>query len=228
MDKSNTTIDLDYWQSLSDSELEAALKRRPREEQISIVRQLMQSKSSESVSPKKVLRTRAEVARHFGVGPQTITDWLARPDFPGRVGQRFTGDGGYFPIDEIEAWRNEQLKKAGRLPPDNEGDEDSCAEAIQQERLRKLKLENDELAGLYIDLEITKRAVVQITEIAKQRLYQLVESIPGLLPRQLPKATKNEVRNEIKAAIDCVTNEISIDIHKLKDGIADGATGDPA
>ena len=118
---------------------------------------------------------------------------------------------------EIEIWREEQLRKAGRLPSGKEGDDEDggCAEAILKERLRKLKLENDEKENQLIDAEVVMRLMTRTETTAKQLLYQLVFEIPVLLPSTLPDVVKEEIRSSVKRKLDQVSSFVAAEYRAI-------------
>ena len=71
--------------------------------------------------------TREEAAQLLGVHLRTLAGWLRHGDFPGRAGDRGARNG-YFPIEEIEAWRARTIGGPA-------SDEDPSGEPTARERL---------------------------------------------------------------------------------------------
>ncbi len=145
-----------------------------------------------------ILNTRAECGRHFGVADRTVSVWQDDQTFPGKPGTAGKRDG-YYPVAQIQLW----LDARGH---DHAGMTDEVSQAIKLERLRKLKLSNDEAEGLLVDLEQVRRIIVHTHGLAKRELYNLPAEILQVLPADVPEATVQEVRRKITARIDNATD----------------------
>lgn len=149
----------------------------------------------------QIVTTRAEAAHVLGVNMRTLAGWLTDPSFPGKAGTPGRQDG-YFPIEEIRAWRSAT----------HGGDHRSDAAATEQiaaERLRRLQLEADrdhyelerDLGGI-LDYEATARLHERNIATAQTQLDQIVERALARLPSKTPRRIRRIVRRAIQEGID--------------------------
>lgn len=167
---------------------------------------------------QRILTTRDEVADHFQVSTRTVGTWLKQPGFPGKSGRAFDGAGGSFPVDEIQQWLDDRDQRTATGSKVNE--------QLTQERLRRLRIANDEAEGMLVDVEEARRLQVRTSALARNILYQLVPSIPLLLPSDVPQIVKNEVRIAVEKKLDqvcavlaqAIENDDDPDLHLDPDG----------
>lgn len=165
--------------------------------------------------PEQILRTRAELGRHFGVTTRTISEWQDKPGFPGRPGTAGKRDG-FYPVNQIRKWLEENdLRTTG-------GDGTSeLGQALQREKLRSLKLKNDAVEGTLVDLESVRRLVVHANSLAARELYKLPPTIIQQLPAGLDEVIIQEVR---RRALQTIDNACEILAGLMRDSLLDGQT----
>lgn len=155
-----------------------------------------------------VLNTRAECARHFGVTDRTVSTWQQDPQFPGEAGTPGKRDGN-FPVKKIEAWLGNRKTVTGEL--------DSINAQLKRERLRSLKLDNDEREGELVDLESVRRYVVRINHLARRELDTIEAEIPQLLPSDLDSVTVKEIRRKVSQRVEASCSILAGLLEKLED-----------
>lgn len=161
----------------------------------------------------RALKTRGAAAKHFGVHSRTVAEWLTDPTFPGKAGTRGKQDG-HFPIDAIGEWL--RLRERNEDEADAEESEGGQLNSeIKREKLRKLKLANDETEGRLIDADSVRRLFTRSHALANQMLYQLVAAVPACLPTGAGAAAKQEVRRAVQRALDEVSGQLAAAIKEL-------------
>ena len=144
---------------------------------------------------------------------RTVNEWLTDPSFPGRAGTRGKQDG-HFPIDAIAEWL--RLRERNEDEADGEESEGGQLNAeIKREKLRKLKLANDETEGRLIDADSVRRLFARSHALANQMLYQLVAAVPACLPTGAGAAAKQEVRRAVQRALDEVSGQLAAALQEL-------------
>lgn len=161
-------------------------------------------------SEPAVLKTRAEVANYFGVSERTVTYWQSVAGFPGRSGSPSTGEPGHYPLQEIAEWRKNRISKQAQP------DEGSVNAKIQAERLRKLRIENDEAEGRLIDCLVVARIISRMFATAKQYLLQVPHKVQALLPGDLPQHVRDEIQKESLATINRTFANIASEIRDME------------
>lgn len=158
-------------------------------------------------APSQVATTRSEAAQLLNVSTRTLAEWLRDPTFPGKAGGPGRQDG-YFPITEIEVWRNGKLGGDGR----SGGDAGELAEL----RVRKLKIEIDQKqvefereCGSILDAEELARFQERHINTAKTLLEQLPDKVETLLPAALTPKLKARIRKVIEETVSETCNEIA-------------------
>jgi len=153
--------------------------------------------SSVAVERELLLRTRAEVAEHFGVGVRSVAQWLNRPGFPGSSGDKFERNG-VFPARQIDEWLKHN--SLGPYARQSTADDDSN-QRLREINIQLKTLELEQRSGVLVDREEVVRFVAQQNAIAKQALGGLPGLLLGLLPQDLPDAVVDDFRRRVDAAI---------------------------
>lgn len=156
--------------------------------------------------PGQVVTTRAEAARVLGVSLRTLAEWMTSPTFPGTAGHSGRQDG-YFPIDEIRAWRSATLGSSGGSPAD--------AELLEARRL-KLRIDNDraqialekELKSLG-DTEAMARFAQRQIATAKALLGEMADKVESRLPAKVERPLRQVIRKAIEEVLAETLNAIA-------------------
>jgi len=166
----------------------------------------------------RICRTRAEAARMLGVHQQTITDWAnGYADFPGRAGTPGKRDG-YYPIDEIETWRE------GACGPGRIGGGSGVLD-VERGRLLNLQCEERELR-----LQQKRAALVpvqEVTDFLRRTVAQaasMLDELPDRILASLPADVGGESRRAIRSDVAGVVRDVRIVIGELVSGDADEQT----
>jgi len=158
-----------------------------------------------------ICTTKDEAARALGVTSRTIGDWLTDPTFPGRSGRPGRQDG-FFPIAEIQAWRD------GRTSP--EGPDDSAhVERVRLTRGRadKVELEVGRLSGRLVEVDQVARFFARTTASAAA----ILEELPDRVEAGLPRKTAGKLRRLIRAAIARAVEDTRSALAELVQGDTD-------
>jgi phage terminase Nu1 subunit (DNA packaging protein) len=129
--------------------------------------------------PKHPAKTHAELASFFGVSTRTIGDW-ARGGMPGRSGR--------YRLDLIAQWR---IKKIAERAPSQD-------KQLDAERIRKLRLANDETEGRLIDADDSERAWNRGLNRIRNRMEGLSAELEVLMPDDIRRAAKADVDSFIR------------------------------
>jgi phage terminase Nu1 subunit (DNA packaging protein) len=140
--------------------------------------------------PEAIATTREEAARLLRVNLRTLAGWLTEPGFPGKAGTPGRRDG-YFPIEQIEAWRAARFAHA----PAAASDETSRL------RQKKLGFEVDEAQldletklGTLLDKEQTAQLIERVIATAKAQLEEFPDQVDALLPAKAGPRLRSKVR----------------------------------
>jgi phage terminase Nu1 subunit (DNA packaging protein) len=146
-----------------------------------------------------VLRTRDEVATHFGVSTRSVATWIREgmPGLPGSPGRRE----GYFPVEEIEDW----LRSRKIMPGESAADPRALEDArVKRVRADIMELELAEKRGQLINSEEAARKWVHAVHEAKAQAEQL----PAWLMKRLPEDLPREIRRRIRGGLKRRLNEL--------------------
>lgn len=139
------------------------------------------------VEHRRVLTSRDDVARHFGVSLRTIAYWL---------GKGCPGQQGHYDLDDIEAWRErEDARTTGRTSNTEADRGRKLDNDLKELRLRKMR-------GELVAVEPVRRLFTSQIHTAKSHLDQLTDQVLAVLPDDTPTETLKEARLRIQRAID--------------------------
>lgn len=162
-----------------------------------------------------IATTRDEAAHALGVSVRTLADWLTDPTFPGKPGSPGRQDG-YFPLDQIAAWRQAKLGGDGRSRSD--------AGEMNELRARKLKLEIDQLqveyekaCGTILDAEEMAAFLERHVAVVKTVLEQLADKVETRLPASVPAAVRKKIRKAVEDTVTETCNAIAEAKHEAAD-----------
>lgn len=157
----------------------------------------------------KILRTRKECGNHFGVHPDTVSDWHATPGFPGRAASSAgNARDGYYPISEIEQWlANRRGAKSG---------------AVEEERAKLLAVQRQER-----ELRLAKQRgeLISVAEVATfmarvvTQAGAMIDEIPDRVMAQIPGRVKN--RPAIRRDLVGLTKDLRALMQELAEGDQD-------
>lgn len=145
--------------------------------------------------PSQVCTTRHAAAQALGVNARTLANWLTDPTFPGKAGSPGRQDG-YFPLVEIEAWRQERF---GVESKNGEGGE------LTALRARKLQLEIDQM---HVSFEKECGTILDAHDVAAwlerhiSTAKTILDSMPDKIEAKLPQGITPKIRAKIRAAIE--------------------------
>jgi phage terminase Nu1 subunit (DNA packaging protein) len=142
---------------------------------------------------RRSLKTRDDVAGHFGVSVRTVATWL-REGMPGEPGTPGKSDG-RFDVKEIEAWLAARggVKTAEPNPS-----------RVRQDTVRAdlLELKLAELKGELLPAAEYVRRMTRIIHEAKGLLDQLPTRLSRLLPEKTPAAARARHRERVQRTLD--------------------------
>lgn len=172
-------------------------------------------------TPPQVATTRAEASLLLDVNLRTLATWLIDPTFPGKAGSPGRQDG-YFPIAEINAWREARFGADRR----SGGPSDEVSSA----KLRKTLIECDreqyeferELKTI-LDYEETARLIARQIATAKALLEQMPDKVDSRLPAKFGPKTRRRVRRAIAEVLDETMQALA----EMAAGDTDHASEDP-
>lgn len=172
--------------------------------------------------PAVILKTRAEVARHFGVAERTVAGWIRELGFPGTPAKPGEGATGNFPVAAIEEW----LKTRGGARGTGPG-------FAARERLALAKAEREELdlgkeRGTLIDAEAVERFFVRTCAGAAAILLQMGDRAAAKLPRQVSvRVGKKTQRVQLPdQVVDAVIDVVQETGREVASAIAELIEGD--
>jgi phage terminase Nu1 subunit (DNA packaging protein) len=170
-----------------------------------------------------IFKSRSEIAEVFGVSTRSVAAWLEDPSFPGRVGERATSRGGYFPARAIARWLRANGKRAV-IPPglvDDEPQPEATGASINpRDRLARIRgdkaeLELNRLQGQLISAEEVKAYCQRCWAYAQSTLNELPHVALAELPHDLDerakrvvfKVSQRVVKNKLLTISDLLTND---------------------
>jgi hypothetical protein len=145
---------------------------------------------------EQIVRTRHEVATHFGVSLRTVAEWLTDPSFPGRAGNRGRRDG-EFPLLAIKAWWD--AKRGTTVAPDAS---QSAKDRLNEVRARRAEIELEQLLGTLIEVEEVERFISRTIATAKAVLDQLSDQVLACLPPAVDVEARRKVRERVVKVLD--------------------------
>lgn len=161
-----------------------------------------------------IATTREEAARLLRVNLRTLAGWLTEPGFPGKAGAPGRRDG-YFPIDQIEAWR------AARFGHAEAAGSDQALKALRQKSLGfdvDLKqLDVEERLGTVLDKEQHAQFLERVIATAKA----VLEEFPDQLESLLPAKASPKLRRKLRLAADRQVRQVLRTLAELMRGDAD-------
>lgn len=161
-----------------------------------------QANLARRVAPGECAATREEAAELLGVAARTLAGWLTRDDFPGVAGPPGKREG-YFPIDQIAAWREETF---GR-PADEEGPSPHRRYQLALARSAELALEKE--LGHLVDAEEVARFSERVVSSAKSILEPLPDQIAAALPAKTRRQTKAAVRERAAEIVEAALETLA-------------------
>lgn len=173
-----------------------------------------------------ILKTRADVARHFGVSQRTVAYWLGEADFPGRSGNPRQGVDGCFPVDEITSWLDSRGLRSGTGTGNLSVARDRAMAARAEREELDLGRERMEL----IDAEAIQRFFVRVVRGTTSILDAMPATLAGNLPRSLTLTINGKRRTVpfppeiINALIDVAqetADDVAAVVRELVEGDAD-------
>lgn len=151
----------------------------------------------------RVVRTLSQVAKHFGVQPQSVRQWrLESPPAPGRPGA--------WDLDAIEAWRTERAKR-NEIPGMAALNVASMRAELARrlESVRGKKLKNDRMAARVIPRTEAERDLRYAESILEARLQQLPDDIAASVPEELAEAARELVEHTIEVTLAGLRNDLA-------------------
>jgi len=145
-----------------------------------------------------IATTKSDAAQLLGVTTRTVSDWQAYADFPGRPGRKGRRDA-YYPIEAIQAWRENTFAKA---EDGNDTPELVRARAEQlAESTRGRRLKNDALEGKLLPADLVERSAAELTGRIRTRLEAIPDETEMMFPVDLRLDIKTELENKIYAIL---------------------------
>ncbi len=154
-----------------------------------------------SASPRPKLVGRAAVAKHFGVHPQTVSEWTA-DGCPVAARGRGAGHGHRYDVAAIRAWRRaveKARRDAGTLSLDAER---AALAKVQRERV---EIQNAARRGELLEVERVRSIVGELFAAIRGNLLAIpastAESIAGAARDGGPRAVERALREAITGAL---------------------------
>lgn len=152
--------------------------------------------------PKKadpwVVRTQPEVARFFGVAPDTITRAWRRAGMPGKAGA--------WDLREILLWRDERF--GGRTKPESTAAPAGAESRAEAERRRATadadlrELRARRAAKDLVPVQPVQAVLVRHANEAKAILDQVPDRVLGALPTKMKAATRRRIHAQCRQIVD--------------------------
>jgi len=183
-------------------------------------------KPAEDPTPDIILRTRAEVARQFGVAERTVSTWQMETDFPGRAGSSGPNAAGCYPVRAITDWLRRRGLRGGGV---------AGSSTISRDRLMAARAEREELElakdrGELIEAEEVARFFARTNAGAAVLLGQMVDRAAARLPRTITvKVAKKshqvplpgELAEALLEVVRSTARDVSIAMAELIEGDKD-------
>ena len=144
----------------------------------------------------RTVSTQAQVAEHFGVGPDAVRTWRRRtPPMPGKAGQ--------YDLDEIEEWKKSTFRQPRDVGREQEVEKHRVRQVKAEARLKVAKAKEAERKNLLEESQIVKLQDVEhlISEFLSEARRQL-----GRLPREFkqgyPEHLRDQIEEDLQGRID--------------------------
>ena len=167
-----------------------------------------QSAAASSSQSRTIAKTRAEAAKILGVRVGAISDWMTDPTFPGKAGDRGR-ENGYFPIEEIQAWRSAHRRPLPTAVPDGSLSRLRQRKLAADTRLREVKLRT--ITGDLVAASDARAVIVDAVNAARSQL----EAWPSKIAEQV-SASRPKLRRWL---LKMATKEVRKILRQLEDSI---------
>lgn len=146
------------------------------------------------MSPKKasgkepwMVRSLGDVARFFGVHPDTVKGWR-RVGMPGKTAA--------WDLAEIVAWRNGKVKSESKA--------ESAQAALARVRAQREQFLLEREQGGWVEVDPVCRLLTRTVNESKVLIDQLPDQILAVLPPDLSAAQQKDLRRRMQRVIDDV------------------------
>lgn len=146
----------------------------------------------------QVAATREEAARILQISPRQLSEWLTDPSFPGKAGSPGRRDG-YFPIDQIEAWRASRFGGDGRAAANGRTAE-LRARRLEQD-IDEAQIEIEKLLGTILDAEETALLAERQIATTKAILEEMPDRIESSLGRGVAAKERRRIRKVVQQSV---------------------------
>ena len=140
------------------------------------------------VEAENVVGSHGDVANHFGVSERTVMYWKNKG---------MPGEPGYFNLDAIKLWREEQGQGSGQSPATSQARE----ELIEIERDTKaIRLQI--LRGNLVELDQVRRLFIRHVHEAKAVMERIPDAVLAELPVKTTRRIKRRIRGKVTGLLD--------------------------
>lgn len=169
----------------------------------------------------RVVANRCEVAQHFGVNEHTVSVWQRRPGFPGRAATPGRRDG-YYPLDEIETWREESILQNDPATRDTNGT--THDDSVKAGRSRLLKIQCDERELRLAEKRGELIPVATATSCLERLVNQsgaIIDELPDRVLSCLPSDLSESARKAVRDTVSQVSTDVRVILSELLGGDQD-------
>jgi excisionase family DNA binding protein len=135
------------------------------------------------VEAENVVGSYGDVANHFGVSERTVQYWKNKG---------MPGEPGYFNLDAVKLWREEQGQTSGTSTTTSQARERLIEIEVETKALRLAILQ-----GNLVELDQVRRLLVRHVHEAKS----VLERVPDLVLAELPVKTPKRIKRRIRATV---------------------------
>ena len=159
-------------------------------------------------SKPRIVKTAKEVADHFGVSKQAVSQWRKRVD-------PMPGKSGHYDLDVIEAWQGSTFLKGKAGSNDSELHEQMLVEKVRKETaladINEIKAAR--MGEELIPISDIRRWVTEYLDLQNR----LLDKIPDAMFKDQPEEIRKIYQPDLKARFEIFSNQMSDWIERVED-----------